>query len=257
MASRAKNPTNEFYVYLHLRADDGLPFYVGKGRNRRAWIAHGRNIHWQRTVSKHGLVVEILKDSMNEDAAFEFEKSTILTLGRGFLCNYTDGGDGPSGYKHSAETLAKLRLSLIGRRHSDATKARIGAKSKGRIVSEETRQKLSAANVGVTPSSETLAKRSVALSGRKFSDEHRAKISKALTGRKRSPEHGEKAAAACRISVNCSNGMRFGSAKWAADWLKVSGFPKAVPSNVTQCCRGSVKTAYGFTWTYSAPTDQA
>lgn len=256
MASQVKKKANDFYVYLHLRADDGVPFYVGKGRNNRAWFKHGRNSHWNHIVEKHGLIVEILKDSMSESDALEFEKATILTLGRGFLCNYTDGGDGMSGHVKSVETLAKLRASLLGRRHSKKTKALIGAKSKGRYVSEETRRKLSEANLGIKPSDETLAKRSAALTGRKFSDTHRAKISAALTGRKCSPEHTEKAAAACRIPVNCSNGMRFGSAKWAADWLKANGFTKAVPSNITQCCRGAVNTAYGFKWSYNA-TDEA
>lgn len=252
MALLAKLPKNDFYVYLHLRADDGLPFYVGKGRNNRAWFAHGRTVHWQRIVKKHGLVVEILRDSMSEREAFEFEKSTIAALGRGFLCNCTDGGEGMSGHVKSAETLAKLRQSLLGRKHSDSTKALIGAKSKGRVVSDETRRKLSSANVGIVPSAETLAKRSASLRGRKFSDQHRAKISAALTGRKCSPEHTEKAAAACRIPIKCSNGMSFVSAKSGADWLRMNGFAKAVPSNITQCCRGSVKTAYGFSWKYDA-----
>lgn len=256
MDSIAKNLKTDFYVYLHLRADDGLPFYVGKGRNNRAWFKHGRNLYWQRIVKKHGLIVEILKSDLSELDALEFEKSAILTLGRGYLCNYTDGGDGMSGHIKSQETLDKLRASLRGRKHSDLTKMLIGSKSKGRIVSEETRRKLSALNVGIIPSAETLAKRSISLRGRKFSDEHKAKIAAALLGRKCSPEHTEKAAAAWRIPVNCSNGMQFGSAKWAADWLKTIGFPKAMPSNITQCCRGSVKTAYGFVWSYDA-TDEA
>lgn len=247
-----KNQANDFYVYLHLRADDGMPFYVGKGRNGRAWFSHGRTVHWRRVVSKHGLIVEILKDSMSESDAFEFEKSTIQLLGRGFLCNCTDGGEGMSGNVKSAETLAKLRASLKGRQHSEKTKALIGAKSKGRKVSEETRRKLSVANAGTSPSAETLAKRSAALRGRKFSDEHKAKISSALRGRKCSPEHTEKAAAACRVAVRCSNGMRFDSVKWAADWLRGNGFPKAIPSNISQCCRGRVRTAYGFRWNYDA-----
>lgn len=251
-----KNQTNDFYVYLHLRADDGLPFYVGKGRNGRAWFAHGRTPNWQRIVAKHGLLVEILKDSMSESESFEFEKSTIQLLGRGFLCNCTDGGEGMSGHVKSAETLAKLRASLIGRRHSEKTKALIGAKSKGRIVSSETRNKLAAANRGKLPSSETLVKRAIALRGRKFSEDHKSKISAALTGRKCLPEHTEKAAAACRVGVICSNGMKFGSVKWASDWLRLNGFPKAIPSNISQCCRGKLGAAYGFTWSYDA-TDEA
>lgn len=251
MTLRAKPQTNDFYVYIHFRADDGLPFYVGKGRDRRAWLVHGRNVRWQRIVKKHGLSVEIMADKLSEKAAFDLEKSTILALGRGFLCNCTDGGEGMSGHVKSEETLAKLRISLLGRKHSDATKALIGAKSKGKIFSAETRLKLSMANKGSVPTPETLAKRSVALSGRKFSDEHRAKISKALTGRKCDPAHIEKAAKACRIPVKCSNGNIFVSAKSAADWLKSEGFLKAVPSNITQCCKGNVKMAYGFSWSYA------
>lgn len=86
-----------FYVYLHRRATDGSVFYVGKGKDQRAWGRAHRNRHWNYISKKHGVVVDILRDDMSEVCAFTLEKVIISILGRENLANATSGGEGVSG----------------------------------------------------------------------------------------------------------------------------------------------------------------
>jgi len=37
-----------FYVYEHIRRDSFLPFYVGKGKDNRAYKKIGRNKYWNK-----------------------------------------------------------------------------------------------------------------------------------------------------------------------------------------------------------------
>ncbi len=103
-------PTNNFYVYVHKRISDSLPFYVGKGKGKRAWITYGRSSEWS-SHSSLGYEVEILADNLSEKEALDLERETIknfksLTYP---LVNKTAGGQGLSGYSFSEEHLAKLK----------------------------------------------------------------------------------------------------------------------------------------------------
>ena len=71
----------DFYVYLHT-TNDGIPFYVGKGRLRRAYSKHGRSTFWNSIVSKHGFKVDIVIANLNEDEAFLHEKRFIAFYGK-------------------------------------------------------------------------------------------------------------------------------------------------------------------------------
>lgn len=106
-----------FYVYVHKRPIIGTVFYVGKGRDERAWVEKDRNPHWKNVVNKHGgFEVEIIKEGMTEPEAYAFEAETILKYGIENLTNQTLGGISTTGYRHSDETrslqsqIAKNRL---------------------------------------------------------------------------------------------------------------------------------------------------
>lgn len=106
-----------FYVYVHKRPIVGTVFYVGKGRDERAWVEKDRNPHWRNVVNKHGgFEVEIIKSDMTEQEAYAFEAETILKYGIDNLTNQTLGGISTTGYRHSQETrnlqskIAKDRL---------------------------------------------------------------------------------------------------------------------------------------------------
>lgn len=144
---------NIFYVYLHRRATDNKVFYVGKGKGKRAYSTSGRNERWQRTEAKHGLVVEIVFDNLEEEEAFQVEKDTILEF-KYFdhpLCNMTNGGEGLSGFKWSEEQMKNhFTKSNIGRKQSPEQIAKRSKAMMGRVVSQETRQKISKAQQGAS-----------------------------------------------------------------------------------------------------------
>jgi hypothetical protein len=80
-----------FYTYAWLR-EDRTPYYIGKGRGRRAW----------RKSSPSADRVLILKENLTEEEAFKHEIYMIAIYGRkdlgtGILVNFTEGGQGTSG----------------------------------------------------------------------------------------------------------------------------------------------------------------
>lgn len=119
---------SDFYVYIHRKATTGEVFYVGKGKTRRAYDRFGRSNWWQRTVAKHGLVVEIAMSGLQEWYAFELETELIAYYGRadlkqGQLVNTTDGGEGSSGNLQSVETRKLRSVAHVGKKRSDKAKA--------------------------------------------------------------------------------------------------------------------------------------
>lgn len=168
-----------FYVYLHRRETDNSIFYVGKGKDRRAWSRSCRNQHWKNVAAKHGVSVEIYQSGMSEACALTLERIAIASLGISKLANVTFGGGGTSGYRHTDETRAKIAESgrgrpfhpnsAIGLRARRGCKLTAGHKAKLSLAkagvtrgprSEETRKKISASHIGIKPSAETLAKMS-------------------------------------------------------------------------------------------------
>lgn len=170
------NNENIFYVYLHRRATDNKVFYVGKGKKKRAWDKTNRSNYWKYTESKHGLVVEVVFENLTEDEAFQVEKDTILEM-RYFghpLCNFTGGGEGTSGVKQSAETIAKRVKANTGKKRTEVSK-----------------QKISVALTGKKRTLEQRTEQSLRLKGTKRNPEAVDKAAKSNTGQKRSEEQRE------------------------------------------------------------------
>lgn len=100
----------EFYVYMHRRATNGIPFYIGKGKKKRAWDTK-RSKFWTRIAKKHGVIVEIIEAGLDEKTAFEREIFYIAQH-RKTLCNQTDGGTGGDLFRFVDREKHKASINL-------------------------------------------------------------------------------------------------------------------------------------------------
>jgi hypothetical protein len=214
---------------------EGKPFYVGKGNGYRC-RDHFNEKRMKRDTNRYKVSkikkvmaetgsypkIQFVKIGLSENEAFSLEIKTIKRIGRNKLTNYTDGGEGISGFKLSEETKRKIGKansgknspnygkplaeeikkkvseSLSGEKHylygkyrSEKTKEKIRRKLKGLEFSEETRKKISDAikgekhyNYGKHRSEETKRKISETQKGRTLSSETKERISKKLKNRK-------------------------------------------------------------------------
>ena len=212
-----------FYVYQHIRNDTGVVFYVGKGKERRAYqIDSGRNIHWKNIVSKAGgFSVALIVSEVDEEFAhlIEIEAIDIFRRRRFKLANITGGGEGTAGLRHSDETKAVIKEKRKLQKMcpvSPETKAKIAASQRGvprgpnpehskrlsgRKLSDKHKANIGAAHTGAKRSYEARAAMSAAQRGHATSDATRLKMSESHKGKKQSPELIEKRIAPLRGRV--------------------------------------------------------
>jgi hypothetical protein len=98
-----------YYTYAYLR-EDGTPYYVGKGKNNRAYVSHKRK-NGIDLKPKNDKQILILKKFNLEEDAYIHEKYMIFVYGLkingGLLINLTLGGDGGGKSKYSIEERKK------------------------------------------------------------------------------------------------------------------------------------------------------
>jgi hypothetical protein len=107
--------TLNHYVYMYLRSD-GTPYYVGKGKDNRAFIKGKGEVHPPKDKTK----IIIVENNLSLVGSLAIERRLIKWHGRkdnntGILRNKTDGGDGAPGTKQSAEHISKRVLSSKGK----------------------------------------------------------------------------------------------------------------------------------------------
>lgn len=139
---------NCFYVYEHIRKDNGTVFYVGKGSRRRAFDTQNRNQNWHNIAKNYGFDVRFVVNNIDEDFAMLIECELIhkLKLIGVSLTNKTSGGQGLTGFKHSEETKQRIRqkkIGITGRKHTKETKEKIRIANTGVVFSEERKKKIS------------------------------------------------------------------------------------------------------------------
>ena len=164
-----------YYVYAYIRSKDsktakaGTPYYIGKGCGKRMYAKHGNHI----TVPKNKNYIIILESNLTNLGALALERRYIKWYGRiatntGILHNFTEGGEGVSGFKHTEETKHKLSINLKGKPLSEEHCKRIGVAHKGKSISEEQRKNHSLKMSGRKQSPEHIAKRTDKTKGMKY-----------------------------------------------------------------------------------------
>jgi hypothetical protein len=106
--AKGSNSMNIYYVYAYLRKKDLTPYYIGKGKNKRAYQKHG-NV----PIPTDKKLIKFYHTNLLEEDALNLEKEYIKLFGRkhtntGILINFTDGGEGTSGIKSTPEKIAKI-----------------------------------------------------------------------------------------------------------------------------------------------------
>lgn len=159
-----------YYVYAYLRNEENTPYYIGKGKGRRAFQKHKVSVPNDRTK------IKFIANNLNENDAFDLEKDLIKLFGRkdlntGILLNKTYGGEGASG----AIIIGKSGSDnpFYGKTHSNKTKEKLSRINSGannpayqKPVSEETKRKISKAHKGKPKSEEVRKKISLAKIGK-------------------------------------------------------------------------------------------
>lgn len=258
-----------YTVYMHI-APNGKK-YVGITRRNVAqrWGKEGQGYkkcsYFWHAIEKYGwdnIAHQVISTGLTGEEAKQSEKELIrLHETRDHLHGYnlTDGGDGISGCKRSAETRARIGAAMLGNKCS-----------LGKTRTIETRKKLSAAlignkrTLGYRPTAETLEKmRAVQIGnkynlGKKRSAEARANISAAQKGRVATEEAKKnmRDAQRCRSKgVECLT----------VDGEFIAGYISPVEaadktgidrSCIWSVCSGKRRTAGGFKWRYASTSTQ-
>lgn len=176
----------ENYVYLHIKLTNGEPFYVGKGKDNRAFDKRQRSKWWNNIVNKYGYDIIFIEKGLTNDEAIEREIYWIDRIGRkdknkGPLVNMTDGGEGFRG-KHTEESKKKISINnargFSGKSHSDESKKKISEKNIGNSNANDNKK----TEAGLKKISET-SKGNTYMKGKTHSDEVKNKISESRKGK--------------------------------------------------------------------------
>lgn len=148
-------------VYLHRKKTDDSVFYVGMGSIKRAYVNANRGNWWNGVVNKYGYYVQIYKENLSKEEAFELEIELIekygrIDIGTGCLINQTSGG--PLFCRLSYSSMISKSKSLKSVNRTKEWNNKISKALKGKTKNKEWRDKLSKAQTGKKMSESTREK---------------------------------------------------------------------------------------------------
>jgi hypothetical protein len=195
MIAEIASPSTKYYVYEHLRKDNGSVFYVGKGNGNRANKVKGRNKYWQNVVNKAGgFSVRLVVKDIDEELAFLVETERVnqyIKLGIK-TCNLTSGGEGASGRVITDDFRKSMRNHALKRMSTPKAKSASSAFMKSWWALPETKQMMSAKMKAALEKPETRKALSKASRKRMENPDIRKKISDAAKAQWANPEAREK-----------------------------------------------------------------
>lgn len=254
----------KFYVYKLI--SKGIPFYIGKGKKTETYDRveyhlkyweHSKNKKLFNKIKKLNNIfdIEIIFESQNEQECLDLEVKLIKEIGRENLCNLTNGGEGISGFNHSEETKQKISIWRKGRSLSEETcrkitQNKIGKAYKLNNIPEGKIEKLyetksiheisSELKLAFTTIKKYLVEKNLYIpyKNKKVKDSTKNKMSNIMKNKFNKPI----------LQFDKQNNFikEYSSLTEACNHINKPGRM----GDITSCCKGNQKTAFGFIWKY-------
>ena len=234
---------NDYVVYIHIRLDKNIPFYVGKGRKNRPYNFKARNKFWKNIYNYCGgnIKVDIIFKDLTEKESLVKEHELDLKLkNEGYLLtNIVETGIiGSSGHKKSQD-WKNWYSELMSNINSN------------RILTEEHKLNISISNkkFGERP---WIRDSNL---GRIQSEKTRQKKSEKLKGRIQSKTEKDK-----RSQSNKKSIIQYDlEGNFIKEWLSAKDFALFfnpnneynIRTSISACLRKKQETSYGFKWGYN------
>ena len=233
-----------YIVYMHTTPSNKKYIGITSMPTSRRWrfgSNYQANQYFTRAIKKYGwenIRHEILLSGLTEDEAKQKEIELIAehdTTNSGKGYNHSSGGGGSRGMKYTDEQRKAVSESLKEQYRSGKRKPMTGRK-----WTDEQRAKLAEARATNPP---------------RHSDESKAKISKAKKGKPLSESNyialveSRKKLYKPVVQMN-RDGAELRMFESMAEAAKLLGVPRAT-THIGKCCKGTMKTAYGYKWKYA------
>jgi hypothetical protein len=142
---------NCYYIYIYKDPETNQPFYVGKGKNKRAYENYesSRNMWVYNKINKiiekgstMDDIILIVENNLSEKDAYDKEIFYIKKYGKikdkdGILFNMTDGGDSPPNRKGCKYKMKDEHKKSIIKSWTDERKRKMSDRLKGKTRNEK------------------------------------------------------------------------------------------------------------------------
>ena len=231
----------KYCVYMHTTPNGKVYIGITSQRPKERFgrgSGYWHNEHFLRAISLYGwdnIKHDILKTGLTREQAIIEERNLIAAYDstnyeKGY--NMMTGGDGLG--THTQETKEYLRKLGLGKKWTDEQKEAQRKRQLGHTLPEESKERLREKRVGEKNP----------FYGKRHTEESKRRIKENA-----SRPIGEKSVNAkgvIQYDIHGNKIKEYGAISTAG---KENDLPN--PYNITACCRGKLKTAYGYIWRYA------